>query len=196
MGISRCWSWRRRRRSFRSGSRSRRKMLIISKEPRGKRKFPCWRSNMRSLRRRQGRCGKNKRRRELRQRSLSGRMMSRRERTSLRKSWRNSMLCYLMKGSNVLKRGKRIGLRKEDASGCKRRGMKSRDVETKLLKEKEKRGRQEKLRRDKEELRKRKRDVLILKKLNRRKEKKKGRLRTDLQDKKRKKEKRCRTGGT
>merc|ERR1711963_205243 len=91
---------------------------------------------------------------------------SRRERTSLRKSWRNSMLCYLMKGSNVLKRGKRIGLRKEDASGCKRREMKSRDVETKLLKEKEKRGRQEKLRRDKEELRKRKRDVLILKKLN------------------------------
>merc|ERR1719342_1868415 len=66
----------------------------------------------------------------------------------------------------------------------------------KLLKEKEKRGRQEKLRRDKEELRKRKRDVLILKKLNRRKEKRKGRLRTDLQDKKRKKGKRCRTGGT
>merc|ERR1712029_1180543 len=92
--------------------------------------------------------------------------------------------------------GKRIGLRKEDASGCKRREMKSRDVETKLLKEKEKRGRQEKLRRDKEELRKRKRDVLILKKLNRRKEKRKGRLRTDLQDKKRKKGKRCRTGGT
>lgn len=106
------------------------------------------------------------------------------------------MLCYLMKGSNVLKRGKRIGLRKEDASGCKRREMKSRDVETKLLKEKEKRGRQEKLRRDKEELRKRKRDVLILKKLNRRKEKRKGRLRTDLQDRKRKKGKRCRTGGT
>merc|ERR1712173_573656 len=53
---------------------------------------------------------------------------------SLRKSWRNSMLCYLMKGSNVLKRGKRIGLRKEDASGCKRREMKSRDEETKLLK--------------------------------------------------------------
>merc|ERR1712198_701616 len=78
-----------------------------------------------------------------------------------------------------LERGKRIGLRKEDASGCKRREMKSRDVEMKLLKEKEKRGRQEKLRRDKEEPRKRKRDVLILKKLNRRKEKRKGRLRTD-----------------
>merc|ERR1712154_87967 len=93
--------------------------------------------------------------------------MARRERTSLRKTWGNSMLCYLMKGSNVLKRGKRIGLRKEDASGCKRREMKSRDVEMKLRKEKEKRGRQEKLRRDKEELRKRKRGVLILKKLNR-----------------------------
>merc|ERR1711973_870747 len=50
--------------------------------------------------------------------------------------------------------------------------------------------------RDREELRKRKRDVLILKKLNRRKEKRKGRLRTDLQDRKRKKGKRCRTEGT
>jgi len=105
------------------------------------------------------------------------------------------MSCCLTKESNVLRRERKIGLKKEDASGCKRGEMKSRGAEMRLPKEKEKKERLEKLKRGREGLRKRKRDVLILRKSSKRKEKKRGRLRRDLPDRKMKRGRRCRREG-
>lgn len=105
------------------------------------------------------------------------------------------MSCCLTKGSSVLRRERKIGLKKEDASGCKRGEMKSRGAEMRLPREKEKKERLEKLKRGREELRKRKRDVLILRKSNKRKEKKRGRLRRDLPDRKMRRGRRCRREG-
>merc|ERR1712098_500477 len=87
------------------------------------------------------------------------------------------------------------GLKKEDASGCKRGEMKSRGAEMRLPKEKEKKERLEKQKRGKGELKKRKKDALILRKLNKRKEKKRERLRRDLPGRKMRRGRRCRREG-
>merc|ERR1712098_653510 len=108
-----------------------------------------------------------------------GMVCSKRGRTFLRKSWRSLMSCWLTKESSVLRRERKIGLKKEDASGCKRGEMKSRGAEMRLPKEKEKKERLEKQKRGKGELKKRKKDALILRKLNKRKEKKRERIETE-----------------
>merc|ERR1712227_591749 len=72
---------------------------------------------------------------------------------SLRRNLESLMSLWLMRGSCAWREGKRIGLRKEEGNGCRRRGKKNRDAETRLPRGRGKKERREKLLRGRRRLR-------------------------------------------